>query len=660
MSNNDRRTCDIVMKGGITSGVVYPRAISNLAKKFRFVNIGGTSAGAIAAAVTAAAEYRRQTAATEPDAGFDKIDGLGATLIEKVGAKSTMRLLSLFTPNKGMTKLFNVLLACIGHDSGLSAAASVLFKLLGSYWWIAAAGSLPGVLLAYVSSSQGTGFIITGIWVAIAGIMAICGAILAPAIWLAFVFVIKVPNNYFGICSGMPDEATPDGVEPLTAWLNDYINDVAGIKDRKEPLTFADLYSVKDEKSGRLGINLEMMTTNLTHGRPYRLPFKDNDDLKENHLFFFNEDEFLTLFPKKIVDHMVKNVRPVTLSDGRMNKSDRRETRKHARYKLKGYYAMPRTEQLPVVVATRMSLSFPILLSAIPLYSLVRHPSKKGKPHSARKLKRCWFTDGGFCSNLPMHFFDGPIPKRPTFSLDLVQVPDNPPGGGCVPTMDANNGFAVVEHWNQFDVATGWNEKDERPKSKFGQLFGFGNAMLETMRNWNDATQSRLPGYRDRIVTIPLTSKEGGLNLDMDEAKVERLVNQGLLSSEQLIERFHPQNTVVGNGPNAAVKMNWNNHRWVRLRSQMAAMEKMLDSMRETWNNSEAGDPTFKAWLAALVAPGNAEFDGLSYQPTKKQIKSIIDTMELLEEYPNIWNGNGSAAANSPRPRTELRHRAQI
>ena len=132
MSNNDRRTCDIVMKGGITSGVVYPRAISNLAKKFRFVNIGGTSAGAIAAAVTAAAEYRRQTAATEPDAGFDKIDGLGATLIEKVGAKSTMRLLSLFTPNKGMTKLFNVLLAGIGHDSGLSAVASVLFKLLGS------------------------------------------------------------------------------------------------------------------------------------------------------------------------------------------------------------------------------------------------------------------------------------------------------------------------------------------------------------------------------------------------------------------------------------------------------------------------------------------------------------------------------------------------
>jgi hypothetical protein len=43
-----RRYCDIVMKGGITSGVVYPLAALELAKDHRFRNIGGTSAGAIA------------------------------------------------------------------------------------------------------------------------------------------------------------------------------------------------------------------------------------------------------------------------------------------------------------------------------------------------------------------------------------------------------------------------------------------------------------------------------------------------------------------------------------------------------------------------------------------------------------------------------------
>lgn len=47
--------CDLVMKGGITSGVVYPPAVLELATRYRFRSIGGSSAGAIAAALAAAA-----------------------------------------------------------------------------------------------------------------------------------------------------------------------------------------------------------------------------------------------------------------------------------------------------------------------------------------------------------------------------------------------------------------------------------------------------------------------------------------------------------------------------------------------------------------------------------------------------------------------------
>ncbi len=54
-----RKPCDLVMKGGITSGVIYPQAVLALAKNYCFRSIGGTSAGAIAAAMTAAAEYGR-------------------------------------------------------------------------------------------------------------------------------------------------------------------------------------------------------------------------------------------------------------------------------------------------------------------------------------------------------------------------------------------------------------------------------------------------------------------------------------------------------------------------------------------------------------------------------------------------------------------------
>jgi Patatin-like phospholipase len=54
------KECDLVMKGGITSGVVYPSAVRQLSTTHRFRNIGGASVGAIAAAMTAAAEYGRQ------------------------------------------------------------------------------------------------------------------------------------------------------------------------------------------------------------------------------------------------------------------------------------------------------------------------------------------------------------------------------------------------------------------------------------------------------------------------------------------------------------------------------------------------------------------------------------------------------------------------
>jgi hypothetical protein len=61
-----------VMKGGITSGVVYPHAVCELARVYRLRNIGGTSAGAIAAAAAGAAELGR----TSVNGGFKLLAGL--------------------------------------------------------------------------------------------------------------------------------------------------------------------------------------------------------------------------------------------------------------------------------------------------------------------------------------------------------------------------------------------------------------------------------------------------------------------------------------------------------------------------------------------------------------------------------------------------------
>jgi len=52
---------DLVMKGGITSGVVYPLAMLNCHVVF-FQEYRGSSAGAVAAVIAAAAEFARRTA----------------------------------------------------------------------------------------------------------------------------------------------------------------------------------------------------------------------------------------------------------------------------------------------------------------------------------------------------------------------------------------------------------------------------------------------------------------------------------------------------------------------------------------------------------------------------------------------------------------------
>lgn len=85
-----------MMKGGITSGVVYPLAALELAKEHRFRNIGGTSAGAIAGAAVAAAEFGRR------GGGGQAYEGI-ATLPGWLGENLT----SLFQPTRRMRPLFN-------------------------------------------------------------------------------------------------------------------------------------------------------------------------------------------------------------------------------------------------------------------------------------------------------------------------------------------------------------------------------------------------------------------------------------------------------------------------------------------------------------------------------------------------------------------------
>jgi hypothetical protein len=100
--------CDLVMNGGITSGVIYPKAAAKLATRYRFMNIGGTTAGAIAAAVTAAAEFGRRSGTAS---AFDVLDKLPADLA------SNGHLLKLFTPDIGTSTIFGIAVGLLAGNS---------------------------------------------------------------------------------------------------------------------------------------------------------------------------------------------------------------------------------------------------------------------------------------------------------------------------------------------------------------------------------------------------------------------------------------------------------------------------------------------------------------------------------------------------------------
>jgi len=123
------------MKGGITSGVVYPKLVATLARQYQFRNVGGTSAGAIAAAATAAAEYGRQHG---NKGAFDTLDQLPGLLSS--GAKNAKGsvLFNLFQPVPPLKRHFGVL------ASMLNAAARVG---LGSRHWVSWA---HGCLILFV------------------------------------------------------------------------------------------------------------------------------------------------------------------------------------------------------------------------------------------------------------------------------------------------------------------------------------------------------------------------------------------------------------------------------------------------------------------------------------------------------------------------------
>lgn len=617
--------CDLVLKGGITSGVVYPGAICELAESFRFKNVGGTSAGAIAAAATAAAEYGRQTGSGR---GFEELEQLPNWLSEG------KHLQDFFQPHPMHARLFACLQPWLGGDG------SFAWKVCRSYtsmWRMAPLSILIplvlflfGTMVPFVSGNAQS-----WIEVGIAGLSCFSLS-MCLGIWGMIRRASRLRHTGYGLCSGLATGNAAESPPALTDWLCDSLDRWAGKHSGEQPLTFGDLACVEfgevnAPSTEKKGIRLRMTTACLNLGRPYHLPL-------DTGRFFFHPGEFSELFPGRIVNHLVAHGRKP------------RNARERALWnRLLPLRPLPEPADMPVVVATRMSLSFPLLLSAVPLYAVdwsLRANQVARSRGEGPKAERCWFADGGICSNFPLHLFDDPLPRWPGFAINLRDYhPDYQPAasaGGCETRREReedswahtwlarSHRSGWMDGWVRWDTGNGWRA-----------LCGYLKAIVSTMQNWSDCVQERIPGNRDRVVHIHQNSLEGGLNLQMPPARIRSMCNRGHVAGRLLRERFQAD-------PKGECEA-WDQHRWIRYRSTMAVLERHLLEMKKGYDAWEQ-----EGWWKRMMDNPPAVYPWLRKAQREFALKATGDLMGLLDE----WERSGqSFAEGAPRPLAELKRR---
>jgi predicted acylesterase/phospholipase RssA len=649
------RSCDVVMKGGISSGVVYPHAVCELAQTYRFRNVGGTSAGAIAAAATAAAEYGRRRG------GFNKLAVLPAWL----GADGNLP--KLFQPARSTKRLFAVLMAKLEGGWWRATGTALVWHLPEAL--IGAAIGLALLVLAALRIASDQADALAIVAAAVGLLAALVGAAVGVLASMAVQAIRAIPDNGYGLCPGGPG-AQAGGAPALTPWLSELLNDTAGLP-MTEPLTFGHLWAGPEAECSQRSqeppaedrqLQLAMMTTNLTNRCGHQVPWRNRE-------WFFDPIEFRRLFPAKVVDWM--EAHPPS-SEGRT-----RSARQRSRMRLalmRPLLPMPDPADLPVVVATRMSLSFPILLSAVPLWQidmtreenavlddwrdwaceqgecwdpLADDPSEwpsDGQPGSRPFAERAWFSDGGISSNFPVHFFDRLVPRWPTFAINLRPFAV----GQEHDEVDQSNNTWMVDT-NKEGIRRWWYRLPDRPALGFKdqRLFGFLSNIVRTMQNRVDEEQMRVPGYRDRIAHVSLSKSEGGMNLTMPPEDIAALTARGREAAKRLRRAYGPPDP-----PGKAIT--WDNHRWVRLRSSLAVLEEMHGHFADGYlGPPEPGETTY----SALLNRGPKDLpDSYRWKPTwaqrslaKEEIDAILAAAQAVER------SSESVGEGAPNPRPQGR-----
>jgi len=347
--------------------------------------------------------------------------------------------------------------------------------------------------------------------------------------------------------------------------------------------------------------------------------------------FWFRREEFERLFPRSVVDWMVAQAGPAEEVGGQR------------------YYKLPSGEKLPVLVGMRMSLSFPLLISAVPLHEpaareprLAIEPQADGAENSVSKsmdalatggdrksseitaFRICWFSDGGISSNFPIHLFDAPLPLWPTFAINLLYPK----------TDDADHAAAV---FLPTENNQGWQRTYQSIARKLalGEMTTFLFGIVATMQNWRDLLQSRAPGHRDRIVHISLSGDEGGMNLNMPQDVLSRIADKGTAAGN-LLKTF-----------------SFENHYWIRWRILASALQRYTVRVAQSDETQPKIPEYLAAYQLAKTDPPQPPSYKFSSQAKREEAQSLLTSLvtkgKEWEDDPGIDLSEGS-----PRPLPQM------
>ena len=636
--------CDLVMKGGITSGVIYPAAAVKLSEEYKFKNIGGTSAGAIAAAVTAAAELGRR----------GKNSNAFKVLAELPGELARNgQLLKLFTPDRSTRKAFHLALGFVGSRT---LAGKIIHSAAGLIL-----ASLPWFLVALVIGFASPSllystvrwhslnlvaalfvrhpFVCTASGLLVGLLFGFASALVAGAI----ATIHAVAANRFGLCSGM---AAQKGSDSLTGWIHQQIQSAAGRKNGDKPVTFGDLWTAPaytgESLSTERMIDLKVVTTSLTEGRPFTIPFIDG-------ALYFDQADFASLFPADVVEWLIgKGEEAEELAHPQSPDADSPKKFRPVVSPLDDKTLLVRlagNADLPILVATRMSLSFPGLLSAVPLYRVdYRIERNQDSGNDTRVGTKVWFSDGGICSNFPLNFFDSALPRWPTFGLNLLQAR----AASCTEGLPRNAAdFVTLPKpmragpmvWNWLgDAFRGANNELVEERSAASCIGRFIASIMNTMQNWQDNLQAASPGYRDRIVTVRLCPDEGGLNLDMPEDLITSLNQRGEKAAELLLSEF-----------------DFSQHVFTRFRITLCALQEYLKHLAGNYSNPVPQDALGWSYINGAKEAPHYAWSHENIQA--RAAKAIADLLELSDLWRNSLKEREGFCTDSPRPRAILKSR---